>query len=101
MSGLLALVGVVYSAWSDSRSKGHDRELEGERLGHDELVAALEFQRRRIEDLERRAENAERMERECNRKLTSLERRVSDLLLIVEMRRENKGRSDGPDRRGQ
>lgn len=89
LSGILAFIGVVYSTWSDSRTKGQGLGLEGERLGHEELVDALEFQRKRIEDLEKRTERAERREAECNRKVMNLERQVTNLLYAMEMKKED------------
>lgn len=86
ISGFLAFLGVVYSTFVQSRGQDKAGRLDGERLGHDELVDALEAQRRRIADLEARTEQAERRERECNLKMMRLERQVSNLLLAMEGR---------------
>lgn len=86
ISGFLAFAGVVYSTFMQSRGQDKAGRLDGERLGHDELVDALEAQRRRIADLEVRTNLAEGRERECNAKMFRLERQVSNLLLAMEDR---------------
>jgi hypothetical protein len=88
VAGLLGALGAIYSIFVQSRGQDHAGRLGDERLGHDELVAALESQRERIGDLEARAARAEREERECNRKVMDLERKVLNLLYRVENRPE-------------
>jgi hypothetical protein len=86
ITGFLGVIGAFYSVFVQNRGVDQSGRIEGERLGHDELVAALQSQRERIADLEKRTSRAEQREAECNRKVSVLELQVTELLWSMERR---------------
>lgn len=70
------------------RGQGHTEKADDERLGHEELVAALDFYRERTRDAEARAERAEAREQACKEEKREVQDKMTDLLYILERRRE-------------
>lgn len=69
LTGLLALVVTVVNALAQRRGQGHAERVDDERLGHADLVAALETYRGQLAD-ERSDKAAERVE--CERQIAAM-----------------------------
>lgn len=87
ITGVGGLVVAVLGIFAQRRKQGHTEHVDGRRLGHEELVAALAAQRLRIDDLEterdeERQECREEVERWKDRALKA-ETRANELFRLI------------------
>lgn len=95
IAGVLALIVTILNALRERRGQGHTERMDDERLGHADLVAALEHQRAVIADLRTaRAEDRAEFEREVahwQAKFEKADEQASALLWMIG--REGRGES--------
>ncbi len=88
LSGVLALTVAVLGAFLQHRGQSHVETTDVERLGHADLVAALEMYRVRVPELQAEITALRREVAEWKTRQETTQSKLTDLLFLLETRRD-------------
>jgi len=90
LAGVLGMVVAVVGLLLQRRGQSHVEVVDTERLGHADLVAALEMYRVLVVDLRADMAALEREAAEWQSKHAACQTKLADLLFLLETRREDR-----------